>query len=235
MKNDNRGCDLEGIKVLGKSVISAVARYPYQPVSDPDKKSASLTKTVKSLFTKFVSYFPKGKGAANENARIVVAHAQDIDGKPFANERVCFFVDDEADGAFGFTGETGRTGARLTVGGSPAPELGRYDVCRYTDANGNAAIEVINSDPQRINVTAYFVDEGLLRDVDVNFALANSSGGPNPPANGTSLRAADRRGSEHHDGGPDDRPDAVRWRWRRRRTDEVPNPLAEILTSRSRS
>ena len=94
-------------------------------------------------------------------------------------------MDDEADGAFGFTGETGRPGARLTVGGSPAPELGRDDVCRYTDANGNAAIEVINSDPQRINVTAYFVDEGLLRDVDVNFALANSSGGPNPPANGT--------------------------------------------------
>ncbi len=186
VRNDNNGCDLEGIRTLGTSAISAVARYPYQPVSDPDKTSATLTKTVKSLFTKFVSYFPKGPGAANENARIVVVHAQDIDGTPFRNERVCFFVDDEADGAFGFTGATGRAGARLTVGGSAAPELGRSDICRYTDANGNAAIEVINSDPQKINVTALFVDEGLLRDIDVDFASANSSGGPNPPANGTS-------------------------------------------------
>ena len=49
-------------------------------VSDPPKASAPLTKTVRSLFTKFASYFPKGPGAANENARIVTAHAQDIDG-----------------------------------------------------------------------------------------------------------------------------------------------------------
>ncbi len=186
IRNSNNGCDLEGIDVLGRSVISAIARYPYQPVSDPPKTSAPLTKTVRSLFTKFASYFPKGPGAANENARIVTVHAQDIDGVPFRNERVCFYVDNEADGAFGFTGETGRPGARLTIGGGEAPPLGTSDVCRTTDANGNAAIEVINSDPQQINVTALFVDEGLLRDVDVNFAVANSSGGPNPPANGTS-------------------------------------------------
>lgn len=184
--NDNDGCDLEGIRVLGTSSISAVARYPYQPVSDPAHSSTPLTKTVTSLFTKFASYFPKGPGTANDNARIVTVHAQDVDGTPFRNERVCFFVDDEADGVFGFTGETGRPGARLTVGGDEAPPLGPSDVCRTTDGNGNAAVEVINSDPQQINVTALFVDEGLLRDVNVNFAVVGSSGGPNPPANGTS-------------------------------------------------
>jgi hypothetical protein len=186
--NDNDGCDLEGIRLLGISRITAVARYPYQPVDDPAHSSGQLTKAITSLFTKFASYFPKGPGAANENARIVTVHAQDVDGTPFRNERVCFFVDDEADGAFGFTGETGRPGARLTVGGADAPPLpnGQPHFCRTTDNNGNAAIEVINSDPQQINVTALFVDEGLLRDIDVNFAVVGSSGGPNPPANGTS-------------------------------------------------
>jgi hypothetical protein len=186
IRNDNNGCDLEGIDVLGRSIITAVARYPYQPVSDPDHTSTPLTKTVRSRFTKFLSYFPKGPGTANADARVVVAHAQDIDGTPFRNERVCFFVDDEVDGSFGFTGETGRTGARLVVNGSEAPPLGTADLCRYTDANGNVAIEVINSDPQSINVTALFVDEGLLRSIDANFAVAGSNGGPNPPANGTS-------------------------------------------------
>jgi hypothetical protein len=182
IRNDNGGCDLEDVDVLGTSRITATARYPYQPVSDPDKQSAPLTKTVHSLFTKTLSYFPKGPGAANSTARIVVAHAQDIDGTPFANERVCFFVDDEADGHFGFTGETGRPGARFVVGGSDAGPFGSADVCRFTDNNGNAAIEVINSDPQSINVVAFFVPEGILRDIDVDFGVPESSGGPNPPA-----------------------------------------------------
>jgi len=49
-------------------------------------------------------------------------------------------------------------------------------VCRYTDENGNAAVEVINSDPQSINVVAYFVPEGILRDIDVDFGTT-----PPPP------------------------------------------------------
>src|SRR5215213_7133578 len=167
--NDNGGCDLEDVDVLGTSSITATARYPYQPVSDPDKVSAPLTKTVKNLFTKFLSYYPKGPGTANSTARIVVAHAQDIDGSPFAGERVCFFVDDEADGHFGFTGTTGLPGHRFTVGGTDGGTYGSADVCRITDHNGNAAIEVINSDPQSINVTALFLPEALLRDIDVDF------------------------------------------------------------------
>jgi hypothetical protein len=178
IKNDNGGCDLEDVDLLGRSVITATARYPYQPVDDTDKASASITKEVRSLFTKYLGYFPKGTGTANSTARIVVAHAQDVDGRAFANERVCFFVDDEADGAFGFSGTTGLPGNRFTVGGSDAPLLGNAPVCRFTDGNGNAAIEVINSDPQSINVVAYFVPEGILRDVDVEFGTAAT---PTPP------------------------------------------------------
>jgi hypothetical protein len=179
--NDNGGCDLEGIDVLGTSKITATARYPYQPVSDPDKVSDPLTKTVHSLFTKTMSYYPKGPGTANSTSRIVVAHAQDIDGSPFAGEKVCFFVDDEADGAFGFSGTTGPADHRFTVGGTDGGSLGTADVCRITDAYGNAAIEVINSDPQSINVTALFVPEALLRDTDVDFGTPGSTDGPLPP------------------------------------------------------
>jgi hypothetical protein len=179
--NDNGGCDLEGIDVLGTSAISATARYPYQPVSDPDKTSGTITKTVHSLFTKALSYYPKGPGTANAKARIVVAHAQDIDGAPFAGEKVCFFVDDEADGAFGFTGTTGLPGHRFSVGGTDGGSLGTADVCRITDEHGNAAIEVINSDPQLINVTALFVAEALLRDINLDFGVPTSTGGPTPP------------------------------------------------------
>jgi hypothetical protein len=179
IKNDNGGCDLEDVDLLGRSVITATARYPYQPVSDPAKPSAPLTKEVRSLFTKYLGYFTKGPGTANSTARIVVAHAQDVDGRAFAGERVCFFVDDEADGAFGFSGTTGPAGARFVVGGSDAPLLGNAPVCRFTDENGNAAVEVINSDPQSINVVAYYVPEGILRDIDVDFGTA-----PPPPPPG---------------------------------------------------
>lgn len=184
IRNDNGGCDLEDVDVLGTSNITATARYPYQPVSDTDKTSPSLTKTVNNLFTKTLSYYPKGPGPANSTARIVVAHAQDINGKPFAGERICFFVDDEADGHFGFTGTTGLPGARFSVGGTGGGELGSADVCRITDSFGNAAIEVINSDPQSINVVAFFVPEALLRDIDLEFGTPNSTSGPTPPAAG---------------------------------------------------
>jgi hypothetical protein len=179
--NDNGGCDLEDVDVLGTSSITATARYPYQPVSDPDKTSSPLTKTVHNLFTKTLSYYPKGPGTANSTARIVVAHAQDINGAPFAGEKVCFFVDDEADGAFGFTGTTGPADHRFTVGGTDGGSLGTADVCRITDVHGNAAIEVINSDPQSINVTVLFVPEALLRDTDLEFGTPGSTGGPIPP------------------------------------------------------
>ena len=164
IKNANGGCDLEDVDVLGRSSITATARYPYQPVSDPAKPSAPLAKEVRSLFTKTLASYPKGPGEANSNARIIVAQAIDVDGTPFANERVCFHVGNLADGAFPYFGTVA---PGITIGGSQAPLKGNADSCSYTDANGRAAVEVLNSDPEVINVIADFDPEGLLRSIDV--------------------------------------------------------------------
>jgi hypothetical protein len=167
IRNANGGCDLEGIKVLGTSSITATARYPYQSVDDPAHVSSPLGKEVDSLFTKYLGIFTKGPGDANSNARILVAHAQDVDGTPFVHERICFNVSHEADGAFGYSGQLTPT---LFIGGTDAPPKGTADVCQYTDQNGNAAVEVLNSHPEVVNVIADFDPEGLFRDADINFA-----------------------------------------------------------------
>ncbi len=99
---------------------------------------------MQSLFTKYLAVYPKGPGAANDLARIVVAQAIDVDGKPFVHERVCFNVDSKADGAFGYSGQLTPT---LFIGGTDAPGKGTADVCQFTDANGRAAVEILNSDP----------------------------------------------------------------------------------------
>ena len=43
-----------------------------------------------SLFHKTLAAYAKGPGAENTNVRIVLAHAQDIDGSPLAHEIVCW-------------------------------------------------------------------------------------------------------------------------------------------------
>ena len=179
--NDNRGCDLQDVAVLGRSVISATARYPGQPVGFPSMTSASLTKTIGNEFDKSLRYYPKGAGAANANANIVVAHGQDVDGTPFAGERVCFYVDDQADSYRLFSGVTGPAVARFRVTSEQAPTPGSIDPdvrCAYLDANGNAALEVFNSGDQTINVIAEYIDEGLLRDIDAIFGAGNGPGDP---------------------------------------------------------
>ena len=65
----NLGCDLKGVKVLGTSHISAIARYPYQKVTDPDKPAkTTLVKTVYNLFDKHLSYYPKNSNYSSDNA-----------------------------------------------------------------------------------------------------------------------------------------------------------------------
>ena len=187
--NDNRGCDLQDVDVLGRSAISATAKYPGQPVDFPAQRSATINKTVGNEFDKSMRYYPKGAGAANANANIVVAHGQDIDGTPFAGERVCFYVDDKADSYRLFSGVTGPANARFRVTSSqaPTPSSVHPDVrCAYLDANGNAALEVFNSGDQTINVIAEYIDEGLLRDIDAVFGAGDGPGDPpatDPPPN----------------------------------------------------
>jgi hypothetical protein len=175
--NDNGGCDLQGIDVLGTSNITATARYPYQPVTDPAKTSAPLTKTVHSLFTKNLTYWPKGPGPENDVARIVVAHAQDITGVGFGHERVCFMADSLIEGMKVFTGVTGPVTGRISLAGSyraDDPE-GLNRLCVFTNRSGNAAVEIFNSNKGVADVIADFVDEGILRSIKVNFNIPGSS------------------------------------------------------------
>jgi hypothetical protein len=175
--NDNGGCDLQGIDPIGTSSITATAKYPYQPVTDPAKTSRPLVKVVHSLFDKSMTYWPKGPGAANDVARIVVAHAQDITGIGFGHERVCFMGDALVEGMKVFTGTTGPVGARINLAGSyraDDPE-GMNRLCAYTNRYGNAAVEIFNSNRGVADIIADYVDEGILRDVKVNFNIPGSS------------------------------------------------------------
>ena len=175
--NDNGGCDLQGIPVLGRSNITATARYPYQPVTDPAKTSLPLVKTVHSLFTKNLTYWPKGPGAENDVARIVVAHAQDITGVGFGHERVCFMGDALVEGMKVFTGVTGPATARIFLAGSYRAEdpEGLNRLCAFTNRDGNAAVEIFNSNNGIADVISDFVDEGILRSIKVNFNIPGSS------------------------------------------------------------
>jgi hypothetical protein len=185
--NDNGGCDLQGIDVIGTSNITATARYPYQPVTDPAKTSVPLTKVVHSLFDKNLTYWPKGPGPENDVARIVVAHAQDVNGAGFDHERVCFMADSLIEGMKVFTGVTGPASARISLAGSyraDDPE-GLNRLCVYTNRYGNAAVEIFNSNKGVADVIADFVDEGILRSIKVNFNVPGSSSGTpavTPPA-----------------------------------------------------
>ena len=92
--NADGGCDLQSLynvpDSLGTSAITAVARYPFKPTDSPDVTSNTVTKSVTSLWSKTLGFDPKGTGPGDVNSRIVIAHAQDIDGTPFAGEVVCF-------------------------------------------------------------------------------------------------------------------------------------------------
>jgi hypothetical protein len=185
--NLDGGCDLQGIDVLGTASITATAEYPYKPTNFPQEKSAPLTETVHSLFDKDLSYVPKGTGAEDQNSRIVISHAQDIDGTPYAGETVCFTTNGGNVGVTRFTGYVNG----VYYGGSSVvqdPNGGNSDrFCLQTDDNGNAAIEVLDSNPETVDVIADYTNEGLLRHIDVDFGTPGSSSGT-PPSGPTSTQ-----------------------------------------------
>jgi hypothetical protein len=162
------------------SSITATAEYPYKPTNFPQEQSAPVTETVHSLFDKALSYVPKGSSADDQNSRIVISHAQDIDGSPYGGETVCFTTNGGNVGVTRFTGYVDG----VYYGGSsvvPDPNGGNSDrFCLQTDQNGNAAIEVLDSNPETVDVIADYVNEGLLRDINVDFGTPNSSGGTPP-------------------------------------------------------
>jgi hypothetical protein len=184
-KNLNGGCDLQGIDPIGRATLDVVAKYPYQPVTAPDQPGDPAVFTVHNLFAKTLSVYSKGRDAngitSNSVAKIVLAHAQDIDGSPLAYEAICWMANKNAEGMRVFVGDLPAPTAAdpnavitldpwhglLTTFKDP---VGINRLCTFTDENGNSAIEVFNSDQTSVNVIAEFVNEGILRDTFVNFA-----------------------------------------------------------------
>jgi hypothetical protein len=180
IKNGDGGCDLKLLKgqEIGNSVISARAVYPYEPVDYPAQVSENtLTKTVTSDWEKEWFQFSKGPGSNENTVKIIVAKAQDIDGKPFADETVCFVtpnggtvshfavstVDDEK-GVLGFGAGNVEVGPSTVVS-----TAGTNDICEKTNGKGLAAIEVTNSTLKKVDLNVQYVEENIIRDHEVNF------------------------------------------------------------------
>jgi len=168
--DENGACDLQGVDVLGTASITAVARYPYQPVTDPDKAAKnSLDKVVHSLFDKSLYYRMKENGP--KEIRVVQAHAQNIDGSPYEDETVCFTGDYKVEYMFAAPG----------FRNVRDPRGGEKRTCVKTDDYGNARVEVNNSNGDVVNVMAEFADELIWRDIHVDFSKTPSTGGTPPP------------------------------------------------------
>jgi len=172
----NNGCELAPLyeKEIGHSEISARAIYPYEPVDYQPISAEPIVKTVKSLWKKETYEFPKGTNPGDENIRILVAKAQDIDGHPIAGEEVCFNATANS-GIKGFDGSIvdtegvlfGSPGETVSLSGStvldPADE-GSDHLCETTNSLGLAGIEVTNSSEVEVDVTTHFENEGITRD-----------------------------------------------------------------------
>jgi hypothetical protein len=178
----NEGCDLASLyeKEIGHSSITASAVYPYEPVDYRGETSEPLVKTVKSAWLKEIYEFPKGTTEADQNIRIVVAKAQDIDGYPFVDEEVCF--DATANSALNsFDGHLTDTEGQLGFGAGAVVDLsgsnvidpadeGTNHLCETTNSQGLAALEVTNSSETAVDVTAHYINEGITRDKVFPFA-----------------------------------------------------------------
>ncbi len=176
--NANGGCDLQGIDVLGTADITAVARYPYQKTTDPDKVSNTLPKIIHSLFDKDIDCVPKGPVPPIENslAFICTATAIDIDGTPFVGEPVCFVTNGE--------------GLREFPLGAPSFEDGLHRLCVITNDEGEASVEVFGKCLQG-NVIAEFVEEGLIRFETFTFGCPPGAGGGTQVGGGAAANGVD--------------------------------------------
>jgi hypothetical protein len=164
--NLNRGCDLRDVTNLGFADIQAIARYPYQKVTDSDKPSSTIRKVVRHRFRKDVVCVPKGPVPPIENslAFICTATAIDIDGSPIVGEEVCFTA--------------GGPGSELLFEfpvGTQHTRLGDFTICIRTNSSGQASVEVIGKCGTG-NVFAFFKDEGLLRVATFTFGCPTGGG-----------------------------------------------------------
>jgi len=176
--NEDGGCDLKGVyeHVIGESLISAKGIYPYEPVDYSPLQSNTLVKKVKSKWEKTWFTFKKGLDGEYESVRIIVAKAQDIDGGPIQGEKVCFSVGGFG-GAVAYTkilkdpGErvfpgSGRKELNL-AGTTPEEFRGINQLCLHTNYAGLAAIELDNGSFAGADLPVDFVEEGIIRDHEV--------------------------------------------------------------------
>ncbi|MGH2852601.1 MAG: hypothetical protein ACRDLF_00195 [Solirubrobacteraceae bacterium] len=186
VKNADGGCDLKNLykEVIGESSISATVVYPYQSVDYGSQNSeAPVVKKVRSLWEKEFFTFPKGPGPNEQNVRIVVAKAQDIDGRPIVDETVCFHAQQEA-GLYTFSNPTNGNrladpegllgkGSEVDLSGSyvrdPQDE-GSSRLCETTNDLGLAGIDVVNSTSSSVDLTARYENEQIVRDHLVDFS-----------------------------------------------------------------
>jgi len=184
----NGACDLQALlgKPIGSSLISAQTEYPYQavPYTAP-ASSNTLTKVIDSKWSKTLVSYPKGDVSGVPDS-IFVATATDINGQPFENEEVCFSVQGTGNpGVSVFEGVVPATGtapgADTTGAAGVNPPTGTSGyTCAMTNDNGQAAVEVVGSDPG-VDVLAWFVDEHIYRDVTTTLGDPTPVTSGNPP------------------------------------------------------
>jgi hypothetical protein len=182
--NKNGGCDLENVNPIGTAEVGVVAKYPFQQPTAQPVAAVPVKFNVHNLFAKTLTTFSKGIDknniVSNSVARIVLTHAQDIDGSPLAYELVCWMADGNAAGFRVFAGTLPMPTAddkNATITLDPFHALfttfqdpwGLGRLCTFTDRWGNSAIEVYNSNKTPVDVIAEYVNEGILRDTIVHF------------------------------------------------------------------
>jgi hypothetical protein len=190
--NSNPGCDLKNVDVLGTAKVNVTARYPYQPVTVADPAGTPVDFVVHSLFHKTLAAYAKGDSDSDVNmTRVVLAHAQDIDGSPLKNEIVCWNSNQLSDNAIRFypsspgfgSGEIKDQNGNLVTTIDYYQAVGGYLIdaftgqkCTTTDEKGYTAIEFSESLPVTVDVTARFVNENITRDIEIDFGVQGDNG-----------------------------------------------------------
>lgn len=172
--NENGACDLQAPPLninpggtLGTGTISAIARYPGQPVTAADVPGdQSVTKTITSLFNKSLTCVRK-TADLTQALWLCTATANGIDGSPFVGETVCFST----------TGERIIPFSGTTVP-DPRGGTGPAVICLVTNADGKAVVEVVGKG--QFNVVADFVQEGIFRRFDIAGSPLSGTTGGNP-------------------------------------------------------
>ncbi len=151
--------------------------------SDPSAAVAPFVVT--NGFHKTLAAYAKGPGPENANLRVILAHAQDIDGSPLQYEIVCWAT--QGSGFIHPFPQSSAGGAIVDQNGAPVATIDYFQAkdgyfidpysgrpCTTTDINGNTAIEIGNSLGGTVNVMADFMHEILMRDIHVDFNAAKA-------------------------------------------------------------